>query len=226
MKHLGKIGPAVAAVALVGAAALAGPFGNDPAARAQAPPTPYHEGQPSPVASPHAMQPTVLPLPAPADQPTANMMADGGAAMVAAADAMAAAAGEMAGSGEQALVDLGGHWTQDAAALRERGAWMVITATSAGMVHDPARAHEVDVWNLKAGGVTMTAEGEAMAAHGQEMQAQTAQLREGGALAPDLADELIAAGQAMVEAGEALQRDGERMERYADSLIQSLGLQP
>lgn len=199
---------------------------GEPAARAQTSPTPYHEGQPSPAASPSTMLPTVLPLPEPSDRPTADMMAKAGAAMAAAAAAMDGAAAVMVDSDDRELVELAGHWRQDAQALRERADWMVTTATSSGMVHDPDQAREVDVWNLKAGGVAMAAEGEAMVAHGQEMQTRTAQLREQGGLAPDLADDLTAAGQALVETGEALAQDGERMERYADGLIRSLGLQP
>ncbi len=220
--------PILAALALVAAAAVVvgGAERSGPAALAQASPTPYHEGQPAPVAPQSTMLPTVVPLPEPSDRPTADMMATGGAAMVGAAGALEAAAAAMAESGNPTLVELDRHWREDSRALRERGAWMVITATSSGMVHDPDRAHEIDVWNLKAGGVTMAAEGEAMAAHGREMQAQAVQLREQGALATNLAADLVGAGQSLIDQGEALAQDGERMERYADGLIRSLGLQP
>lgn len=195
-------------------------------ARAEATPTPFHQGQPSSMASPSAMEPTRFPLPEPTDRPTADMMAQGGAAMIAAAEAMDDAAEVMARSDDPSLIEKSGHWREDALALRERGAWMVMTATSAGMVHDPDRAREIDVWNLKANGVTMVAEGEAMAAHGREMLSEAMRLRDTGALPPELADDLITAARAIVDSGESLRRDGERMERYADGLIQSLGMRP
>lgn len=216
---------ALAVVAVLAGVALG--TGRDLApSGAAATPTPYHQGQPSSLATPSAMRPTVFPLRGPTDRPSADMMAEGGAAMIAAADTMDDAAEVMAQGDDQTLVEMGDHWRQDAAALRERGAWMAITATSAGMVHDPDRAHELDVWNLKANGATMVAEGEAMAEHGREMQSEAVRLRDAGAVSSDLADELVATGQALVETGEALRGDGERMERYADGLIQSLGMRP
>ncbi len=72
----------------------------------------------------------------------------------------------------------------------------------------------------------MLAEGEAMAADGREMQSEATRLRDADALPPDLADDLITAAQAIVDSGESLRRDGERQERYADGLMQSLGMRP
>ena len=69
------------------------------------------------------------------------------------------------------------------------------------MTRPPAR--EVNVWNLKGNGMSMAAEGEAMAEHGREMTAQVEQLREDGALSPELADQLLAAGQELIATGEA-----------------------
>lgn len=198
-------------------------LGNRRADGAQVTPTPYHEGQPSPVASPDTMTPTVFPLPAPQDLATADMMTAGGAAMIQAAEGMAAAAQTMLGSDVPEMVDLGQHWTQDARALRERGAWMVLSSTAESMVHDPDKAHELDLQSLRGNGLSMAAEGQAMSAHGKEMAAEAEQLRQGGVLSDDLSGQLVAEAQALIDAGDALARDGERMRDYAETLLQSIG---
>jgi hypothetical protein len=81
----------LAAAAILALALRQGP----PASSAQATPTPYHAGQPSPVASPHAMTPTVYPLPLPQDPASAGTMTAAGAAMIQAAAGMAEAATTM-----------------------------------------------------------------------------------------------------------------------------------
>lgn len=191
---------------------------------AQSPtPTPYHEGQPSPEPSLDGMTPTVYPLPAPDDAAAADMMTSGGAAMIQAAQGMAEAARLMLASEAPQVVERGQHWAQDATALQERGAWMVLAATAESMVHDPDKARELNLQNLLGNGMSMAAEGEAMAAHGNEMAAEVAQLRQDGALSDDLSEQLTADAQVLVDAGEALARDGERMRDYAESLLRSIG---
>jgi hypothetical protein len=192
-------------------------------AGAAATPTPYHEGVPSGDATPHVMQPSLYPLPGAEDRASADAMAAGGAAMVQMAQVMDEAAALMLGSDDPQLVALGQHWVLDAQALRQQAAWMVLSATAADMIHDPAKAHEINAWNLKGNGLSMAAEGEAMAEHGQEMTTQVQQLRETGALSPNLADQLLAAGQEMVATGESLQRDGRRMQEFADDMLTLIG---
>jgi hypothetical protein len=209
----------LAAAAILALALRQGP----PASSAQATPTPYHAGQPSPVASPHAMTPTVYPLPLPQDPASADTMTAAGAAMIQAAAGMAEAATTMTATDVPALVELGGHWAQDAVALRERGAWMVLAATADSMVHDPGKARELNLQNLRGNGLSMAAEGQAMAEHGREMLAEVEQLRRDGMLDEEMAGELSAGAQALVDAGEALAREGERMREYAENLLRSIG---
>ena len=71
--------------------------------------------------------------------------------------------------------------------------------------------------------MAMTAEGRAMAEHGRAMTAQVEQLREAGALPPDLADQLVAAGAELIATGEALERDGQHMEETADLMLALIG---
>ena len=186
-------------------------------------PTPYHEGFPSPMASPHAMLPTVYPLPVSEDSMTTTSMAAGGAAMIAAAVGMSQAAQQMIASDVPELRELGQHWAQDAVALQERGAWMALSASADSMVHDPARAHEVNLQNLLGNGLSMAAEGQAMVDHGNEMATEVERLRRDGVLSEAMAEELSAEAQALVAAGEALVRDGERMQDYAEKMLQSIG---
>ena len=194
-----------------------------PAAGALATATPYHEGQPSPMGSPAAMIPTEYPLPAAQDPSSADTMTAGGAAMIQAAEGMAGAATTMTASGVPALAELGEHWSQDARALRERGAWMVLAATADSMVHDPAKAHELNLQNLRGNGLSMAAEGQAMVDHGQEMLTEVEQLRREGAVDEDVAAELASDADALIAAGQALARDGERMREYAENLLRSIG---
>ena len=186
-------------------------------------PTPYYEGVASPQPSPHAMAPTVYPLPAAEDLETANSMAAGGAAMIEAAAGMSQAAQTMVASGDPALDDRAGHWEQDARALREQGAWMVLAATADSMVHDPRSARELNLQNLRGNGMSMAAEGQAMIEHGKEMAAEVDQLRQAGALSEATADKLTASASTLMDAGEALVRDGEQMREYAERLLQSIG---
>jgi hypothetical protein len=192
------------------------------AAQADVTPTPYHEGYPSPAASPVDNQ-GHGPLPGPQDQTTANAMTNAGITMTQAAQSMEAAAAIMVASGNPTLVDLGGHWRQDARALRDRGAWMIMSATSDSMIHDPDKAREVDVANLQANGATMEAEGNAMADHGRAMIAQVERLRTDGSLPAGMADDLVARGKNLIAAGEQMARDGEQMQEYAKNLQRSLG---
>jgi len=192
-------------------------------AEAAATPTPYHQGVPAPVASPHVMEPPLYPLPGPEDRASADAMAAGGAAMIRMAQVMDAAATLMLDSSDPQLVDLGQHWVLDAQALRQQAAWMVLSATAADMIHDPATAHEINARNLKGNGMAMTAEGQSMADHGRSMTAQVEQLREVGVLSPDLADQLVAAGAELIATGEKLERDGQRMEETADLMLKLIG---
>lgn len=209
----------IAAVGILAVAILQ----DHPADGAQVTPTPYHEGQPSPVASPHTMSPTVFPLPAPEDLVTADTMAAGGVAMIETATGMSQAAQTMITSGVPELVDLGQHWAQDAAALQERGTWMVLSATANSMVHDPDKARELNLQSLRGNGLSMAAEGQAMVDHGNEMVADVAQLRRDGVLSETMADELTTDATALVDAGKTLVRDGERMQEYAEKLLRSIG---
>lgn len=184
--------------------------------------TPYHEGFPSPMSSPMPVS-TLYPLPAAEDLETASTMSAGSVAMLQASQAMAQAARVMRGSGDPALVDLAAHWDQDARALREQAAWMVLAASADSMVHDPDKAHELNLQNLRGNGMSMAAEGQAMADHGREMLAQVKQLQQSGAIAPEIADDLTAAGQQLVSTGESLVRDGQRMQEYAERLLGSMG---
>lgn len=186
-------------------------------------PTPYHEGFPSPEASPHAMPPSLYPLPAAEDVATANTMATGSTAMIQAAAGMSRAAQTMVASGDPILSEFANHWEQDARALREQGAWMVLAATADSMVHDPDKAREVNLQNLRGNGMSMAAEGQAMVEHGNEMAAEVDRLRREGALNEAMADELTADARALVTAGESLVQDGEWMQEYAKRLLQSIG---
>jgi hypothetical protein len=154
---------------------------------------------------------------------SASVMTSAGLTMIQVSQRMAATATTMTASTDPVIVELGAHWARDAAALRERGLWMIASATSATMVHDPDKARQLDLLNLQGNGLAMAAEGQAMAAHGREMVTQIEQLRDEGNLPPENADELIAAGNALIAAGERLAQDGERMQQYAEKLSESLG---
>lgn len=192
-------------------------------AETAATPTPYHEGVPSADATPHAMTPSLYPLPSAEDRASADAMAAGATAMIQMANTMDEAAALMLASNDSQLGELGQHWVLDAQALRQQAAWMVLSATAADMIHDPAKAHEINIWNLKGNGLAMAAEGQTMAEHGQAMTAQVEQLQEAGSLSPELAGQLLAASQQMVTSGEALQRDGQRMQDAADAMLAAIG---
>lgn len=212
-----------ALIVAVGLIAVLAPGRENAVVGAQVTPTPYHEGFPTPQASPAAMEPTVYPLPAAQSLATADMMTAGGAAMIQAAQGMAEAAQTMLASGVPEVADRGQHWAQDADALRERGAWMVLASTAESMVHDPDEAHELDLQNLRGNGLSMAAEGQAMSAHGKEMAVEVEQLRQDGVLSDELAAQLATDAKALIDAGDALARDGERMREYAETLLQSIG---
>lgn len=190
---------------------------------AEATPTPYHEGIPGGIATPHAMAPSLYPLPSPEDRASAEAMAAGAAAMVRMAQVMDEAATLMRDSDNPELIDLGRHWALDAQALRQQAAWMVLSATAADMIHDPATAHEINARNLKGNGLAMSSEGQAMAEHGQAMATRVAQLREAGALSPAVADELVAAADELIATGTSLERDGQRMQDSADLMLKLIG---
>jgi hypothetical protein len=192
-------------------------------ARTEATPTPYHEGVAVGEATPHVMEPSLYPLPDAEDRASADAMAAGATAMIQMARVMDEAASLMLASGDPELVALGQHWVLDAQALRQQAAWMVLSATAADMIHDPATAHELNARNLKGNGMAMTAEGQAMAAHGQDMTDRVERLGDAGSLAPHLTEQLVAAGQQMIDAGEALQRDGQRMQEVADDMLALIG---
>lgn len=212
----------VAGAAVAALVALAGP-GRGSAAQPAATPTPYHQGVASPAATPAGEPLHGMPLPSAEDQATANSMTNAGVAMLQAAQGMDAAAAVMLSSGSAELVALGTHWQQDAAALAQRGAWMSISATSDSMVHDPNKARELDLANLRANGSVMELEGQAMVEHGREMIDQVAQLRANGSLPAATADELTARGNDIVEAGERMAADGKRMQDDAERLQRSIG---
>jgi hypothetical protein len=192
-------------------------------AEVTATPTPYHEGVPGLTASPHAMEPPLYPLPAPEDRASADAMAAGAAAMIEMAGALEAAADRLLSANDAKLVELGQHWMLDAQALQQQAAWMVLSATAADMIHDPRTAHEINAWNLRGNGMVMTAEGQAMAEHARSMTTQVEQLRADGALPPDVADALIAAGEELITTGEELARDGQRMQDTADEMLRLIG---
>jgi hypothetical protein len=200
-------------------------IGERPHVRAEqgATPTPYHEGVPSAGATPHAMEPSLYPLPSPEDRASGDAMAAGATTMIQMAQTMDQAANLMLGSNDPQLIEQGQHWVLDAQALRQQATWMVLSATAADMIHDPATAHELNARNLKGNGMAMTAEGRVMAEHGRVMTAQVEQLGEVGSLPPDLVDELVAAGAELVATGEALERDGQQMEEDADRMLALIG---
>lgn len=186
-------------------------------------PTPYHEGVPSAAATPHAKAPQRYPLPSPEDRASADAMAAGATAMIEMAQVMDEAAALLLNANDPQLQELGQHWVLDAQALRQQAAWMVLSATTADMIHDPATAHELNAWNLKGNGLAMTGEGQAMVEHGQAMATQVAQLSETGALTPETADQLVAASEELITTGETLGRDGQRMQETADQMLALIG---
>lgn len=189
----------------------------------KATPTPYHEGVPSLQASPHAMEPPLYPLPSAEDRASADAMAAGSIAMIQMAVAMEESSALLLGADDPDLVALGRHWILDARALPQQAAWMVLSATAADMIHDPATAHELNARNLKGNGLAMAAEGQAMADHGRAMQSVVDELRQAGVLSPDQAEALLAAGAELRANGENLVRDGQRMKETADQLLRLIG---
>jgi hypothetical protein len=215
---------ALLAVLLVGivlaAAALSG--GRGGAEEADASAASYHE-QRSPTPGVADSGGHAMPLPAVRDREAENAMTAADIAMVTAAASMETVAETMIGTGDPALTELGRHWLEDARALATRGAWMITSATSDSMVHDPANARALNLANLRANGVTMEMEGAAMAEHGRAMVAQVEQLRAGGRFDATVLENLTARGQDLITAGQAMETDGKRMQDEADALARSLG---
>ena len=87
-------------------------------------------------ATPHAMAPP-LSAARPGRPGQCRCHGRGRRAMIHMAQAMDEAAALMLDDDPQ-LVDLGQHWVLDAQALRQQAAWMVLSATAADMIHDPA----------------------------------------------------------------------------------------
>ncbi len=215
---------ALAVFGLAFAALIYGTTGfGKTAAQIESTPTPYHNGFPSPAASPSDGQGHAMPLPSTQDRATQDSMTNAGIAMIQAAQSMEAASAVMVASGNQTLVDLGGHWYQDARALRDQGAWMIVAASSDSMIHDPNKARELDLANLEVNGMVMEAEGQAMADHGRAMLVQVDQLRTDGNLPSTIADDLTARGNELITTGNQMASDGKRMQEYAQNLQRSLG---
>jgi hypothetical protein len=194
---------------------------NDAASERQAgvPAVPYHLT----VGEPAAAGPANRPLPPPQDADSAARMAEAAAAMVSAAEGLEETAPALIATGDPALVALGELWLADARVLRARAAWLVSTATSDAMVHDPARAHELNLDNLRANGKAMAAEGRSLSELGRELAARVEELSRHGTIAGAVAGDLTARAAALLAAGERLERDGERMQDYAKDLLRSLG---
>lgn len=207
-------------IALVG---LGGATGASQDVEATASPTPFHSGAPEPQASP-AATPRLMPLPPAQDEATANTMTNAGITMVRMAQRMDEVAVILIATGDPTLVELGEHWVLDARAIRDRGLWMITSATSDSMVHDSDNVHRLNISNLRGNGVAMELEGAAMIEHGQAMIDQVQQMKSDGSLDATVADDLVARGQEMITAGETMVSDGKQMQEDADALEQSLGL--
>lgn len=164
----------------------------------------------------------LMPLPVPQDRDAAKEMTGAGMAMIQVSESMDATASLLVASGAPTLIELGEHWIQDARALSARGEWMIITATSDAMVHDPKIADALNLANFRANGVVMVAEGETMAQHGRAMVAQIHQLDTDGSLNVVTREALVAQADQLIAHGEAMGRDGEQMVLVADRLERSL----
>jgi len=155
-----------------------------------------------------------------------NGMTAAGTAMIQAAQALDEAAQALLNEAERLddpeLAELPRRWQEDATTLRSRGSWMIVAVTADSMVHDPDRARQVNLRNLRGNGLVMQAEGQAMIRYGQAMIEQVDQARSRGAISPDLADNLSATAEALIAAGEQLERDGRKMQAYAERLLTSL----
>lgn len=182
----------------------------------------YHEAFGDQSAAPPTGQ-AHLPLPMAQDAQSGGTMAASGTSMIEVADGMEAVVPTLLASSDPEVAALGQHWNQDAAALREQGAWMITSATSDAMVHDPDRAREINLQNLLGNGMVMSSEGQAMTTHGEEMIAEVERLRGEGVVSDDVADELVARAQALVDSGQAIEQDGEEMQQTAKDLLRSIG---
>jgi hypothetical protein len=164
-----------------------------------------------------------IPLPMAQDPLSGGTMTSAGTSMIEVADSMEAVVPTLLASSDAEVSALGQHWDQDAAALRERGAWMISSATSDAMVHDPDRARQINLQHLLGNGMAMVSEGAAMRAHGEEMITEVDRLRELGVLPDDIADDLIGKAQTLIDAGQRIEEDGEEMQQTAEDLLRSIG---
>jgi hypothetical protein len=210
------LGVAIMAIAIV----MADPTASNDESTAAA--VAYHEAYGDEQGAPPTGQ-AYLPLPMAQDARSSGVMAASGTSMIEVADGMEAVVPTLLASSDSEVAALGQHWDQDAVALRERGAWMISSATSDAMVHDPDRAREINLQNLLGNGMVMSSEGQAMTAHGEEMLAEVELLRDEGVLSDDIAPTLTIQAQALVDAGQELERDGEDMQQTAEDLLRSIG---
>lgn len=222
MNRMGKFALLSALPVGVLRAVTALPGGRGASQEASGTPTPYHDQWP---ATPDAAATgrSSRPLPAAQDRATQNAMTDAGLAMIAASESMGAAAEALLAVGDPALTETGRHWEADAQSLAARGAWMITSATSESMVHDPGRAAELDLYSLRANGAVMELEGAAMAEHAHEMVNQVEQLPATAPIEAALLDDLTVRARDVVKSGEAMERAGKQMQEDADALPRSIG---
>jgi hypothetical protein len=184
----------------------------------------------SSVARGAANEPEARPPAVATPEPPLDPMTAGGVALIRAAQSMETAAAVLeeraTATGDPTLADLAQHWRNDAEALRARGVRLLFSATADSMVHDPARAHELNLENLRANGEMMAVDGKTMIEHGKEMSQQVATLLAAGVLSSDLAAQLTAAADELVATGEQLEREGTAMRDDAETMLRSIGEQP
>jgi hypothetical protein len=162
-------------------------------------------------------------LPAAQDPASAGVMARSADVMIHVADSMGALTPTLLENGDAPTKVLAQHWNLDAHALRDRATWMVTSATSDAMIHNPDNVTEVNLSNLRGNGLAMIDEGQAMASHGAQMRTEVEQLQRDGVLSSDVADHLLDQADALSDVGRALERDGESMRDTAENLLRSIG---
>lgn len=154
-------------------------------------------------------------------------MTESALAMFRSADSMNSGADLLAEDGRQpgnaSLAEIASHWRADAAVLRDRGVWMLMSRTAGSMTHNPDDARELDLRSLRANGESMILEGEKMSAHGSEMLNELVEQRDSGVLQRETADSLVATAEELVAAGTQMTSDGQDMRDYADRLLESIG---
>ena len=67
--------------------------------------------------------------------------------------------------GDESPTELANHWRTDADDLRDRGVWMLLSQTAGAMIHDPDKAHQLDLRGLRANGEMMIVEGDQTGRH-------------------------------------------------------------